>query len=83
MKPIIGATLSEPHIDGTAGRFHYYYHYSTAVTCAPRLVARCRASVTARGSRYTAQKVLYCQTVCQTVCHCFVVSTWSHCQEIQ
>ena len=34
---LIGASLSEPHIDGTAGRFHIYY--GTTVTHVPRLVA--------------------------------------------
>ena len=35
---LIGASLSEPHIDGTAGRFHIYY--GTTITRMLWLVAR-------------------------------------------
>ena len=60
---LIGVSLSEPHIDGKAGRFQKCIMVRTSPARRGWSHEVCRASVTARGSRYTARKVLYCQTV--------------------
>ena len=65
MASMIGASLSEPHIDGTAGRFHKCIMVRPSPARHGRSHEVCRASVTTRGSRYscTARKVLYTSTV--------------------